>query len=203
MKRKLKKLAVLASGNGTTLQAIIDSIEKKELDSTINIVNLSGSSLRQRITSEYLDADQDTVITDYLYNIAQRTLSNVKTLEILPKNGDANGSHFSGDYTLEVVSLAATQKMYYTTTPISDLGLVTDTESNTMYIPNNYDLDTNTNWIEVNVGDTIPANATAVSTYIPSILGTTDINGELSHIKMYQELFSEQYRLYLQIYHAV
>ena len=26
-------------------------------------------------------------------------------------------------------------------------------------------------------------------------LGTTDINGELSHIKMYQELFSEQYKL--------
>lgn len=26
-------------------------------------------------------------------------------------------------------------------------------------------------------------------------LGTTDIDGELSHIKMYQELFSEQYKL--------
>lgn len=148
----------------------------KSTGRTINIVNLSGSSLRQRISSEYLDMDQDTVITDYLYNIAQRTLSNVKTLEILPKNGDSNGSHFSGDYTLEVVSLAATQKMYYTTTSTNELGLATDQESNTMYIPNNYDLDTNTNWIEVNVGDTIPANATAISTFIPTILGTTDIN---------------------------
>ena len=27
------------------------------------------------------------------------------------------------------------------------------------------------------------------------VLGTTDIDGELSHIKMYQELFSEQYKL--------
>ena len=38
MKRKLKKLAVLASGNGTTLQAIIDAIDDMKLDSTINIV---------------------------------------------------------------------------------------------------------------------------------------------------------------------
>ncbi len=38
MKKKLKKLAVLASGNGTTLQAIIDAIKNKELDSKINIV---------------------------------------------------------------------------------------------------------------------------------------------------------------------
>lgn len=31
MKRKLKKLAVLASGNGTTLQAIIDAIDDMKL----------------------------------------------------------------------------------------------------------------------------------------------------------------------------
>ena len=38
MKKKLKKIAVLASGNGTTLQAIIDAINNKELDSKLNIV---------------------------------------------------------------------------------------------------------------------------------------------------------------------
>ena len=38
MKKKLKKLAVLASGNGTTLQAIIDAISVKELDAEIKIV---------------------------------------------------------------------------------------------------------------------------------------------------------------------
>ena len=32
MKKKLKKYAVLASGNGSTLQAIIDAIENNELD---------------------------------------------------------------------------------------------------------------------------------------------------------------------------
>ena len=160
----------------TYLSSPLSPTGKAEAYTSMEIVNLSGSSLRQKIADDYIDVDQDTIITDYLYNIAQRTLNNVKTLEILPKDGDSNGSHFSGNYTLEVVSLANTQKMYYTTTPISDLGLATDSESNTKYIPNSYDLDTNTNWIEVHVGDTIPANATAVATYIPSILGTTDIN---------------------------
>ncbi len=38
MKKKLKKYAVLASGNGTTLQAVIDAIKNKELDASIKIV---------------------------------------------------------------------------------------------------------------------------------------------------------------------
>lgn len=38
MKKRLRRLAVLASGNGTTLQAIIDSIKSNELDAKIEIV---------------------------------------------------------------------------------------------------------------------------------------------------------------------
>lgn len=38
MKKKLKKLAVLASGNGTTLQSVIDAIKNKELNASIKIV---------------------------------------------------------------------------------------------------------------------------------------------------------------------
>ena len=38
MKKELKKLAVLASGNGTTLQAIIDAIKEKKLNAEIKIV---------------------------------------------------------------------------------------------------------------------------------------------------------------------
>ena len=38
MKKKLTKLAVLASGNGTTLQAVIDAIKNKELNASIKIV---------------------------------------------------------------------------------------------------------------------------------------------------------------------
>ena len=38
MKKRIKKLAVLVSGNGTTLQAIIDAIKNGELDLEIKIV---------------------------------------------------------------------------------------------------------------------------------------------------------------------
>ncbi len=38
MKKKLRNYAVLASGNGTTLQAIINAIKRKKLDANINIV---------------------------------------------------------------------------------------------------------------------------------------------------------------------
>ena len=38
MKKRIKRLAVLASGNGTTLQAIIDSIQSGELAAKIKIV---------------------------------------------------------------------------------------------------------------------------------------------------------------------
>jgi len=38
MKSELRRLAVLASGNGTTLQAIIDAIASNKLDSKIVIV---------------------------------------------------------------------------------------------------------------------------------------------------------------------
>ena len=38
MKKKVRKLAVLASGSGTTLQAIINSIKWNELNAQINIV---------------------------------------------------------------------------------------------------------------------------------------------------------------------
>ena len=38
MKKRIKNLAVLASGSGTTLQAVIDAIENKTLKQKINIV---------------------------------------------------------------------------------------------------------------------------------------------------------------------
>ncbi|MEE1517350.1 MAG: phosphoribosylglycinamide formyltransferase [Lachnospiraceae bacterium] len=38
MKKKVRKLAVLASGSGTTLQAVIKAISQKELDMEINVV---------------------------------------------------------------------------------------------------------------------------------------------------------------------
>ena len=77
MKRKLKKLAVLASGNGTTLQAIIDAIKNKELDSKINIVisntkdayaleRAKESKIKTYVLEDYKDENE-------LYNILKES----------------------------------------------------------------------------------------------------------------------------------
>ena len=69
MKKKLKKLAVLASGNGTTLQAIIDAIKNKELDSSIKIVisntsdayaleRAKASKIKSYVLKDYKDEDE-------------------------------------------------------------------------------------------------------------------------------------------------
>lgn len=69
MKKRLKSLAVLASGSGTTLQAIIDSINNHELDAKIRIVisNNKGAYALSRardagintyILNDYHDEDE-------------------------------------------------------------------------------------------------------------------------------------------------
>ena len=64
MKKKLKKLAVLASGNGTTLQAIIDAIKNKELDSIINIV-ISNTEEAYALTRAKEAKIKNYVLKDY------------------------------------------------------------------------------------------------------------------------------------------
>jgi phosphoribosylglycinamide formyltransferase-1 len=64
MKKKLKKLAVLASGNGTTLQAIIDAIKNKELDSKINIV-ISNTEDAYALTRAKEAKIKNYVLKDY------------------------------------------------------------------------------------------------------------------------------------------
>lgn len=64
MKKKLKKLAVLASGNGTTLQAIIDAINNKELDSKINIV-ISNTEEAYALTRAKEAKIKNYVLKDY------------------------------------------------------------------------------------------------------------------------------------------
>ena len=73
MKKKLKNLAVLASGNGSTLQAIIDAINNNELDSKINIV-ISNTSKAYALTRAHKEGINNYILKDYndeeeLYNI--------------------------------------------------------------------------------------------------------------------------------------
>ena len=94
MKKKLKKLAVLASGNGSTLQAIIDAIEKKKLDSEIKIVitnnneayaltRAKNSNINTYILKEYTDEKE-------LYNVLKDAdvdlVISAGYLKLIPKN---------------------------------------------------------------------------------------------------------------------
>ena len=139
------------------------------------VINLSGSSVRKKIDKEYLDREEQTNINNYIFNIAQSRLSNVKTIEILPKNGDNVGTTYSGSYTLEVLSLLEDQKLYYTTENTDNIGLVAD-DFGKMHIPSEYNLDEHSDiWTEIHVGDVIPETATAVASYIPEITASTDV----------------------------
>ena len=74
---KLNKLAILASGNGTTLQAIIDAIKSNELDSTIKIV-ISNTEEAYALTRAKEANIKTYVLKDYkdeneLYNILKES----------------------------------------------------------------------------------------------------------------------------------
>ena len=77
MKKVLKNYAVLASGNGTTLQAIIDAIKEKKLDGEIKIVisNTSDAYALERAKKDNIKA---YILNDYkdedeLYNVLKES----------------------------------------------------------------------------------------------------------------------------------
>ena len=153
---------------------------RKIVSTSFTISNLAGSSIRKALSKDLVERDESITINDYIYNIAQSNLINFKTIEILPKNNDSNGSHFSGSYTMKVLSLANTQRMFYTTNAIDNIGLVTDSIGR-MHIQN-VDLVNDNRWQELHVGDTIPFNATAIASYVPEIAGLNDVNYKLQFI---------------------
>ena len=94
MNKKLKKLAVLASGNGSTLQAIIDAIESKKLDSTINIV-ISNNKDAYALERAKKSNIKTYVLIDYkneeeLYNVLKKEDIDLVVLagylKLIPKN---------------------------------------------------------------------------------------------------------------------
>ena len=94
MNKKLKKLAVLASGNGSTLQAIIDTIESKKLDSRINIV-ISNNKDAYALERAKKSNIKTYVLIDYkneeeLYNVLKKEDIDLVVLagylKLIPKN---------------------------------------------------------------------------------------------------------------------
>ncbi len=147
-------------------------INKASNDVGITIINLAGASLRKTIDKKYVETNGVFTNKDYVYNISQSILNNVKTYEILPKNGDELGSKFSGSYTLTVNSLAEGQKLYYTTTKISNIPFEEDSYGNKNI--QNLNLASDSRFVEVHVGDTIPSNATMLASSINEVSTMSD-----------------------------
>ena len=137
------------------------------------ISNLAGSKTIKSIDKPLLDTNESFNVTNSIVNTSQENLINVKSIEILPTNGDTNGSKINGEYTIKVISLATNQKMYYTTKEKSVIGLTEDKYGKLTI--KNVDLSTDDRWTEVNVGDTIPATATAIATHISTIAPSSNI----------------------------
>lgn len=77
MKKEIKKLAVLASGNGTILQAIIDAIKSQELDAQIKIVISNNKDAYALLRAQEAGINS-YVLKDYkdeneLYNILKES----------------------------------------------------------------------------------------------------------------------------------
>ena len=137
------------------------------------ITNLAGASLRKEMTRGFIDKEGDFEITDHIYNISQTQLKDIKTFEILPNNNDDKGSSFSGSYTYTLLSLASEQRFFYTTVEPNTIEYSIDDLGNKSI--KDIDLGADSRFIEVFVGDTIPANATMTASYIPKINSMNDV----------------------------
>ena len=130
----------------------------------IIISNLAGSKSLKQIDKKVVEKNEPFNVTSIIGNNSQETLINIKTIEFLPTNNDENGSNFSGNYTMKVISLIAGQKIFYTTNNIMAIGLTEDQYGKLTV--KDVDLENDSRWIEVGTGQTIPSNATAIATLL-------------------------------------
>ncbi len=134
---------------------------------TVTIMNLSGSSTRKYSSKDYIELNDLFTITGNINNISDATLQSIKTIELLPKNNDSRGSVIHGSYSIEITELAEGMTIYYSTGNIDEIGIETD-GLGYKHIQN-VDLENDSRWIQVELGDTIPANATAIATLTDEI----------------------------------
>ena len=145
----------------------------------VTIDNLAGSKGIKFLTPEVIDIGGNFEVETKIGNTSSSDLINIQTVEILPRMPDGNiytnavytkettKSNFQGGYTATVVSLAPGEKMYYTTSKIENSGITTDPTG--IFVTTGVNYATDSRWIEVGVGGTIPANAVAIGSTIPLI----------------------------------
>lgn len=134
---------------------------------SVNVTNLSGAYAREVPFPSNLLPGEKFTIDNNIYNNSQKVLTNVKTYQEIPKNGDTLGSTFEQGYTLKITSLQSNQKIYYTTLSAEDSGVTYD--ENGKKTIENVNLATDSRWIELKVGDVVPANAVALASTISEV----------------------------------
>ena len=157
-----------------TKEDLRDEAKYRTSNYGVVISNLAGSKALKAIDKAIVEKNESFTVTSTIGNTGQEDLINVKTLEILPYNNDENGSSYSGSYTTKITEIVEGQKIYYTTNKIASIGITEDKYGK--YTIKDVDLATDSRWIEVSLNEEIPANATAMATYIPSILSKAEVS---------------------------
>ena len=142
--------------------------------SSVTIINLAGQSIRKKIDKNAIDPNESTDVEDYLFNISQEILTDVNTIQELPKNGDAFGSNFNGSYRMKLSKENDNLTVYYTKSSIDSFNLQTDIHDR--IIAKDMDFANDDRWIQLNVGDYIPSDAIAIGTHYDELTTNTDIN---------------------------
>ena len=184
------KAEILASlENNTSLEIKSTIFTEQDLRSEVAfrtgkygviISNLAGSKAIKSIDKNLVDRNEEFTITSTIGNTSQENLKNVKSLEILPVNGDSNGSVFSGKFTLKVIELADNQNLYYSIGNINDIGITQDKYGkNTI---KEVDLANDSRWIKITENGIIPSTATAIASQIDNISPYANLSYKLQII---------------------
>ena len=127
------------------------------------ISNLTSLQATKEIEKNVIEVTENLNTNLVIYNTAEVQLKNVRALEILPYNGDENGSDFVGTYDIEIGEISEGEKVYYTRIPVdlleSQAGVSRDEYDKLN--PANINFETTDAWIEATSGEQI-SGATAI-----------------------------------------
>ncbi|MCQ2571106.1 MAG: hypothetical protein MJ154_02570 [Candidatus Saccharibacteria bacterium] len=150
-----------------------NEVQHRTSESGIAISNLAGSSIRTDVNKLVIERDDSFAVSQIIGNNTDNTITNARIVEVLPRNGDDKGNSFFGSYTITPTSIPSGQKMYYTTAAIADSGLTKDGTG--AYVATGVNL-SDSKWVQVSAGATIPATATAIIRTIDSISPRTSLS---------------------------
>lgn len=129
----------------------------------ILIANLSSLQGTQDFSKDVVEIGEGLISNLTIQNYSQVQLKNVRALQILPYNGDENGSDFVGTYNIEVGTIPQGMQAYYTEISIDLLeknaGVSRDDFDRLN--PANINFDTTTAWTKLSGGETL-SRATAI-----------------------------------------